>query len=622
MKQSYILLIAAFAVTLTANGQGKALREATTAEMSAGTIGLPAVVTPRRAKLISGGGVTTNLAQTFISYATNDLVANGCFANLITGGAFFSMYQPNGVDLLGNSYSNNFADYSPIDGARFYQTNWVTMTLPQPVTNFTLCLSLYMPVNWYFGYNSTYDSRLNLQNAACLSNSTNSSSFVYEPMSYALHKVWMSNGTNYGVWMTNNINNTKNAFSAPMSCKFVNFGANGGDDIEFTWHYLAFSHYNGRVSIYFDGKLCAANGSAITNALFPDQVAGLMNTLNLGGGLTNWKKHLDDWPNGNPPGNNTYYDRGTNFYGNIGAWALFNKSIDENAGIQKGYYQFLTDLDPRTRFLDLQGSSILSILGSYYTNSIPVLIQQQNPEILLINETCQGGGGIGSIYNITGGWTNGMTYPTNSALWLNRNKFTFGSLSNDQQRNGANAANYLSFYTIYANAGIPLSYIIDHSAPANSDGDSGAFTLYTNAQAAIDSLPHYSVINEQAFITQDLINALGGNVHIQNSTAATASLAGREMRKFANRIAGAADWPNPYSGGTNITVSSGLFLYTNYFNYPRMAYLTASTATAITNGGIVLAPLTTTFRVLGQQKVSINSVSGGTMYLDSTPAIQ
>ena len=56
---------------------GQVLREATTAEVTAGTAGLPAVITPRRLFGSSGGGVTTNNVINIVNSGQTTAVTNG-----------------------------------------------------------------------------------------------------------------------------------------------------------------------------------------------------------------------------------------------------------------------------------------------------------------------------------------------------------------------------------------------------------------------------------------------------------------------------------------------------------------------------------------------------------------
>ena len=143
MKQFYILLISAFAVTFTASAQQKALREATTAEMTAKTAGAGVYVSPRRST--SSGGVTT-VDPLAMNYFTNNglsdisilnrlnafwtqlratMSTNG-FASLQRQFCFAPQYNPtNHMDLLGNTnaitwVNENYGAW----GIACYQTNY------------------------------------------------------------------------------------------------------------------------------------------------------------------------------------------------------------------------------------------------------------------------------------------------------------------------------------------------------------------------------------------------------------------------------------------------------------------------------------------------------------------
>ena len=155
MKQSYILLIAAFAVTLTANGQGKALREATTAEMTAKTAGAGVYVSPRRS---TSGGVATNgltdpLAISFTSsnnitdpyiqkLAQNHvqrLRTMTAFTNLTREFIFNRAYTTNYAELFGNT--GTMVNPSQ-DTFGFLQnmTNYFTASLGSGLTNWTIII--------------------------------------------------------------------------------------------------------------------------------------------------------------------------------------------------------------------------------------------------------------------------------------------------------------------------------------------------------------------------------------------------------------------------------------------------------------------------------------------------
>ncbi len=570
-----------------------------------------------------------------LKVSVNQLKKLNCWTNLVVFGSLSPRFNPtNHTDFLGNPFTFVNEQYNTFeDGSWNMWTNYVTMPTPT-LTNFTFCFAMnedanlaYLMLHTFTGVGS---GSLFLPMDVGLQSTNDNSNvlFSYSQASPYNHVYMGSSSTNYQYTGASAYTCNTNVFYEMFGDKFAST-----ESVPITKTIYCVSVKGSNVVVYINSKptILGVFGASYTNSLNYGSALSAVNKLFIGGGMNSWNTNKNEL--GDTSGfNSTGY--GTNAYAkSFSGFQLFNQSVQDNSNIVQASYASLASLERGNEALALHGSSILSSSIGYTTNTTMYALHTKYPNVFFIQEAAQGGSGINAVTGLKigiggGGQTTSYSFQPTALTWLPFESFPKQEVCGDLPRNGsgssASLANYIWLYNQYLNSGRQVWDILDHNGLQSPFNDRGNNAVLLQCAT---NFPNSKVIPEWKYYTDELCGQLGGQVHIQGQTVTT--IANQVQQCFADLIMNGT-WPQTFASGTNYTVTTGTFYYTNTAPYGVRVTVGGGLVTGIQHGvnnsyiqtvsmlSAALPPTTFTLNAFGDVLIITNSAAPS-MFIDSTP---